>query len=71
MMTDDRLIGIAEAARTLGVNRRTLRIWTTEGRFPCVKTPGGHRRFRISDVTRMVRGEADNGSKADDVRDPM
>lgn len=38
-------LGLSEAARTLGVHPGTLRRWTDAGEIPCIRTPGGHRRF--------------------------
>ena len=44
----DRLIGIGEAAKLLGVSVTTLRRWEKEGRFVPEHTTGGHRRYRLS-----------------------
>jgi excisionase family DNA binding protein len=51
----DRLIRLDDAARLLGVSTRTLRDWTTKGKFDCVRTPGGQRRFRLSDIEAVIR----------------
>ncbi len=34
-----------EAAKILGVNVSTIKRWTDEGKLPCIKTAGGHRKF--------------------------
>jgi excisionase family DNA binding protein len=41
---------LGQAAKQLGVANRTLRRWAAEGRLPAFSTPGGHRRFRLSDL---------------------
>lgn len=39
-----------EAAAILGVSVSTMRQWADEGRLPCYRTEGGHRRFRLTDI---------------------
>ncbi len=39
-----------QAARRLGVNRKTLGKWSRDERLPCIRTAGGHRRYLESDV---------------------
>lgn len=48
-MSDD-LMTSTSAAKHLGVAVSTLKRWADEGRVRCVRTPGGHRRFRIQDL---------------------
>jgi len=52
----DELINITEAAKRLGVCKKTVRDWTNDGRLPCVRTLGGHRRFRASDIEKALGG---------------
>lgn len=47
---NDRLISIREASQMLSLSIRQLRILDTSGQFPAVKTEGGHRRYRLSDL---------------------
>lgn len=49
----DRLIGLSEAAELLGVGTSTLRFWDTSGKLPALRTAGGHRRYRLSDIERL------------------
>lgn len=42
----DKLIGVTEAAKLLGVHPLTVRNWADKGHIPFFRTPGGHRRFR-------------------------
>jgi hypothetical protein len=42
------------ACQILGVNQSTLRTWTDSGRVPVFLTPGGHRRYRESDLRALL-----------------
>ena len=42
------------AARYLGVHFTTLRRWADAGEVPCLRTPGGRRRFSIADLDRFL-----------------
>ena len=44
---------LSEAARLLAVGDTTLKRWTEEGRIPCERTAGGHRRFRRDEVLKF------------------
>ena len=41
---------LGQAAEYLGVAQSTIRKWSDTGRLPAFYTPGGHRRFRQSDL---------------------
>ena len=41
---------LGQAAKYLGVAQSTVRKWCDTGRLPAFYTPGGHRRFRRSDL---------------------
>ena len=47
---DDRLMTPSEVASLFGVDPRTVTRWATAGRLTPVRTPGGHRRYRRSEV---------------------
>ncbi|WP_205699226.1 EAL domain-containing protein [Conexibacter sp. SYSU D00693] len=51
-------ITLGEAAVRLGVSDNTARRWADQGRLPAVRTAGGHRRFRASDVAQLADGGA-------------
>ena len=53
-MNTDELIDITEAAKRLGVCKKTIRGWTKDSRLPCIRTLGGHRRFRVSDIRKAL-----------------
>ena len=46
----DDLIRVGEAAAMLGVTAETVRNWTTAGKLPALRTPGGQRLYRRGDV---------------------
>ncbi len=49
-MLDESVTGV-EAARLLGVSRKTVYRWAAEGRLPIAhRTLGGHARFLRSDI---------------------
>jgi len=50
----DRLLHISKAAEILGVVQATLRKWDESGAFKSIKTEGGHRRYRLSDVNAFM-----------------
>ena len=47
-------LGLSLAARHLGVHYTTLRRWADAGEVPCLRTPGGQRRFAVSDLEHFV-----------------
>ena len=57
MTTQDQLISSGDAARMLGVAPTTLLRWATEGKIaPALVTPGGHTRWRRSDIEALLNG---------------
>lgn len=53
MSKDDPVLTTREAADLLGVAVSTAQIWMESGALPAWKTPGGHRRVRLSAVRRL------------------
>jgi excisionase family DNA binding protein len=45
-----------QVARLLNVTVSTIKRWADEGMIACIKTPGGHRKFELSEVTRFAEG---------------
>jgi excisionase family DNA binding protein len=50
----EELLKPAEAAAAFGVIVRTVGRWNQEGRLPCIRLPGGHRRYRAADVRQLL-----------------
>ena len=51
----DELLTPAEAARKLGVTPNTVTRWSRAGKISAIQTMGGHRRFRRSEIERVLR----------------
>lgn len=47
-------LSLGPASRLVGVDPDTLRRWADSGRVQAFATPGGHRRFRRTDLERVV-----------------
>src|SRR5438876_4473394 len=45
---------LGQAAKYLGVAQSTIRKWSDVGRVPAFYTPGGHRRYRRSDLDNFL-----------------
>ncbi len=43
-------LDLSAAANLLGVHFTTLRRWTDDGKVPCIRTPGGRRRYRSAEL---------------------
>jgi excisionase family DNA binding protein len=59
--SDDPILTTREAAGLLGIAVSTAQQWIENGLLPAWKTPGGHRRVRLSAVSALLRKEADAG----------
>ena len=61
---DASLLTIRQAAELLGVHPLTLRNWSEKGAVPCLRTPGGHRRYRPQDLQRMLAAPQEDPATA-------
>ena len=50
----DELLSIGEVAKAFGVHVATVRNWDRDGRIVSIRTPGGQRRFRRSEVIALL-----------------
>jgi excisionase family DNA binding protein len=63
--TGDRLLTPGEVAALFRVDPKTVTRWAAAGRIGSIRTPGGHRRFRESEVRALLEGEGE----LDELRD--
>ena len=54
-MADDMPVRAPQRDR---LDPKTVTRWASAGRIGSIRTPGGHRRFRESEVRALLRGEA-------------
>ncbi|GAA4692542.1 helix-turn-helix domain-containing protein [Nocardioides conyzicola] len=59
-----RLLSPGEVASMLYVHPRTVTRWAGSGKITSVLTPGGHRRFALSEVLRLMAGTGTSGDGA-------
>jgi excisionase family DNA binding protein len=71
-MNEETTLSISEASHMLGVSEVTLRQWTDEGKVKAFITPGGHRRYTIANLKKLMsphqrpHGIKDLASKLED-----
>ena len=53
----DALLTPSEVAALFRVDPKTVTRWAAAGRISSIRTPGGHRRFRESEVRALLEGE--------------
>ena len=52
------LLTPAEVAALFRVDPKTVTRWSKQGRIKCIRTLGGHRRYRRAEVRRVMGEEA-------------
>jgi len=58
---------LSQAAKMLDVHATTLRRWADNSKIPVLVTPGGHRRFAVTDVEKFAQNSHGLRSREDDV----
>jgi len=51
---NERFLTVGEVAVMFRVDPKTVCCWANAGRLSCIRTPGGHRRFREADVLALI-----------------
>ena len=54
---EEQLISTRAAAASMGVGTTSVKRWADEGLLACIRTAGGHRRFRREDVDNFIRSQ--------------
>jgi excisionase family DNA binding protein len=57
--SSERLLTPGEVAALFRVDPKTVTRWAAAGRISSIRTPGGHRRFRASEVQALLRGDGE------------
>ncbi len=60
----DRLLTPGEVASLFRVDPKTVTRWAAAGRINSIRTPGGHRRFRESEIRDLLRQDGAKGGAA-------
>jgi len=59
----ERLLTSGEVARLFRVDPKTVTRWAITGRVGSIRTPGGHRRFRESEIAALLAGPDQDASR--------
>jgi excisionase family DNA binding protein len=60
----DRLLTPGEVASLFRVDPKTVTRWAAAGRINSIRTPGGHRRFRESEIRELLRQDSARSAPA-------
>ena len=64
-VSPDDIVTVSDAAEILGVSVSSIKRWVDDGTLPAVKTSGGHRRLKVSDLLELARGGISGGINLD------
>jgi excisionase family DNA binding protein len=67
----DDWLTLGQAARYLGVAQSTMRKWSDSGRLSAFYTPGGHRRYRLSELDEFLGRSGRTGAEEGSGRAPV
>lgn len=60
--SEERLLTPSEVAKMFRVDPKTVTRWAKAGKLSSIRTLGGHRRYRASEVERLLTGlDSDSG----------
>lgn len=57
LQNPERLLTPGEVAALFHVDPKTVTRWARAGRIGSIRTPGGHRRFRESEIRALLNGD--------------
>lgn len=55
--TDDELLTPSEVAKLFRVDPKTVTRWAKAGKLSSIRTLGGHRRYRATEIQRLLTGQ--------------
>ncbi len=64
MEIPERLLTPGEVAEMFRVDPKTVTRWASAGRIGSIRPPGGHRRFRESEVNQLLADLTDDPSRS-------
>jgi excisionase family DNA binding protein len=50
------LLTPSEVAKLFKVDPKTVTRWSNNGKIACIKTAGGHRRYKLEEVQKLLNG---------------
>jgi excisionase family DNA binding protein len=59
----EKLLTPSEVAGRFRVDPKTVTRWAKAGLLPCIKTPGGHRRYPAAVVDELAREHTENATE--------
>lgn len=65
----DRLLTLKETGKLLNVSKQTLQRWDNSGKLIAVRTEGGHRRYKLSDIEKIFDMKNEQQKILDKVED--
>ena len=53
----DKLLSLKETEKLLNVSKSTLQRWDNSGKLKAIRTEGGHRRYKQSDIDEILKNK--------------
>lgn len=63
----DRLLTLKETGKLLNVSKQTLQRWDNSGKLIAIRTEGGHRRYKLSDIENIMNKNKNNIMKQNEI----
>lgn len=52
---NEQFLSTDDVSKVLHVGKSTIKRWTDEGKLKCFRTPGGHRKFKATNVEEFIK----------------